>query len=142
MLKMQEILPNKPKKVILHCTDSDDAQDWIDVNEIDKWHKARGWRGVGYHWIICRDGNIQVGRLENEMGAHTFGQNRDSIGVCWVGSKLPSEAQIESLFTIFRRAKKKYDIGWDKWFGHYEFDDKKTCPNINMKIFRDQLRDL
>ena len=59
----------------------------IGVKEIDSWHKARGWSGCGYHFIIKLDGTIEVGRDIEVNGAHCKGYNRSSIGICYVGGK-------------------------------------------------------
>ena len=54
--------------------------------EIRRWHtQDRGWRDIGYHWIIDRDGSIARGRFEREVGAHAVGHNTGSIGICLVG---------------------------------------------------------
>ena len=55
------------------------------VAEIDKWHKARGWKAVGYHWLVDRDGTVAAGRPETEPGAHVAGHNTGSIGICLIG---------------------------------------------------------
>jgi N-acetyl-anhydromuramyl-L-alanine amidase AmpD len=55
------------------------------VDEIDEWHKARGWSGVGYHAVIRRNGQIEFGRHFDETGAHVKGWNTRSVGVCMVG---------------------------------------------------------
>jgi N-acetyl-anhydromuramyl-L-alanine amidase AmpD len=55
------------------------------VAEIDKWHKQRGWKSIGYHWLIDRDGTVAPGRPENEVGAHVAGHNTGSIGICLIG---------------------------------------------------------
>ncbi len=70
-------------KVILHCSATKESQD-IGLKEIDSWHKARGWKGCGYHFIIRRDGTTETGRPITERGAHARGYN-DCIGVCLVG---------------------------------------------------------
>ena len=59
----------------------------IGVKEIREWHKAKGWRDVGYHLIIRRDGTVEQGRLLDDIGAHVRGYNSRSIGICIVGGK-------------------------------------------------------
>lgn len=48
-------------------------------------HRARGWDGIGYHYVIRRDGRIEPGRPIMDVGAHVKGVNRESVGVVWVG---------------------------------------------------------
>ena len=53
--------------------------------DIDRWHKARGWTGIGYHYVITRDGKLHTGRSLDKIGAHVAGHNTGSIGICLVG---------------------------------------------------------
>ena len=54
--------------------------------QVDSWHKANGWSGIGYHYFIRKDGTIYRGRPEWAIGAHASGRNSDSIGVCVEGN--------------------------------------------------------
>ncbi|WP_424974275.1 N-acetylmuramoyl-L-alanine amidase [Dinoroseobacter sp. S124A] len=78
--------------IAIHCTATD--PDWMQgqtakskVMEIDRWHKARGWRGFGYHLLIDRDGTTAPGRDFAEAGAHIKGHNANSIGIVLVGAR-------------------------------------------------------
>lgn len=57
----------------------------IGVKELDAMHKKRGWKGVGYHYVIKRDGTVQKGRPDDEVGAHVANQNSGKLGICWIG---------------------------------------------------------
>ena len=78
-------------EIILHCSDT--RPDWMagrpiadKVAEIRRWHvEERGWRDIGYHWVIDRDGAVASGRPETEIGAHVEGHNRGTIGICLLG---------------------------------------------------------
>jgi N-acetylmuramoyl-L-alanine amidase len=72
------------KYIVIHCTATKPSQD-IGVSEIDEWHKARGWKGVGYHFVVRRDGTVERGRMVEEIGAHAHGYNLESVGVAMVG---------------------------------------------------------
>lgn len=72
------------RKIILHCTATPDGEDFT-VDQIRKWHLDRGFKDIGYHWIVYRDGSVHAGRQEAIAGAHTSNHNYDSIGVCYVG---------------------------------------------------------
>jgi len=72
------------KRLIVHCSATPPARD-IGVKEIRKWHKRRGWRDIGYHYVIRRDGVCETGRPVQVIGAHAHGFNRNSIGICLVG---------------------------------------------------------
>lgn len=125
----------KIKKIILHCSDSSDSKD-LGVKEIRQWHLDRGWSDVGYHFVIRRDGRIERGREEEVKGAHVKGHNDDSIGVCWVGRKVASDAQLQSIYMLLRGLIDKYDLNVYDVFGHTELDSGKTCPNLDMNFVR------
>jgi N-acetylmuramoyl-L-alanine amidase len=70
--------------LVVHCSATRPEMD-IDVNDIRRWHKNKGWADVGYHYVIPQSGNIQEGRPEQEIGAHVQGYNARSVGICLVG---------------------------------------------------------
>lgn len=70
--------------IVVHCSATPPQSD-IGADEIDQWHKDRGWAGIGYHAVVRRDGQIEFGRHFDETGAHVKGQNFRSVGVCIVG---------------------------------------------------------
>ena len=57
----------------------------IGVAEIDAMHRKRGWSGVGYHYVIRRNGKVEKGRPDHVVGAHVGGQNSGKLGICWIG---------------------------------------------------------
>lgn len=70
--------------IVVHVSATPPDRD-IGAQEIDEMHRARGWRGIGYHYVIRRDGRVEQGRPENQVGAHVAGWNSVSLGVCLVG---------------------------------------------------------
>lgn len=72
--------------VVIHCSASPPSMD-IGVSEIDGWHRARGFRKIGYHHVIRLDGSLEGGRREDQNGAHCkHGRmNSRALGVCYVG---------------------------------------------------------
>lgn len=71
-------------QIVMHYSATYPDQD-IGVAEIDLMHRQRGFAGVGYHYIIRRDGRIEPGRHEATQGAHVAGQNAHTIGICCIG---------------------------------------------------------
>lgn len=131
------------KKIIVHCSDSDDSLD-IGRKEIDEWHRERGFLSesgisIGYHFVIRRNGTIEIGRPISEVGAHCKGQNSNSIGICWVGRKAIGSKQRVELFKLLKSLMVQYKIPIDAVYGHYEFDPNKTCPNLDMVKVRAEL---
>jgi len=72
------------KYIILHCTATAQGKAFT-AADIDRWHRARGWKGIGYHYVVRLDGTVEHGRPEAQIGAHCVGVNATSIGVCYVG---------------------------------------------------------
>ncbi len=79
------------EEVVVHCSAT--RPNWMagseladQFAEIRRWHiQDRGWRDIGYHWVIGRDGKVMAGRPETEIGAHVEGRNRGTIGICLIG---------------------------------------------------------
>lgn len=76
--------PEDIKAIVIHCSATRPDQK-CNAKVIDEWHRKRGWRKIGYHYVINRNGVVEKGREENEVGAHTLGHNRVSLGICLVG---------------------------------------------------------
>ena len=127
----------KIDKIILHCSATKEGQVFT-VKDIDKWHKQRGWKGIGYHYVILLDGTIQSGRLESEVGAHTVGQNIHSIGICYIGGldlngkskDTRTDLQKTALENLISDLLKKYP--GSTIHGHNEFSSK-ACPCFDVK---------
>jgi N-acetylmuramoyl-L-alanine amidase len=125
-------------KIILHCSATPEGKDFT-VADIDKWHKARGWQGIGYHYVVYRDGSVHAGRSEDKVGAHTSGHNANSIGVCYIGGvasdgKTPKDTRTNeqkvALRDLVDSLKAKYPNA--TIHGHYEFA-AKACPSFKIK---------
>ena len=132
----------KIDSIVVHCTDSPDTLD-IGASVIRQWHTEppRNWKDIGYHYVVRRSGEIECGRMESEIGAHTSGKNIGSIGVVWVGRDKPSGEQAKALERIVSELMERYHLGVHQVFGHREADPAsgKTCPNINMVKFRTEI---
>jgi hypothetical protein len=141
-----------PDHVILHCAvtpdypEGDEHFDRFGADDIDLWHKKRGWKKIGYQYVVRRTGEIEgddpgeAGRGDFETGAHTRGHNEGTIGICWIGEIHPTPQQVESLLKLFKRLRAAYGIEWHQWKGHYEYNPHKTCPGFSMDVFRRLLK--
>lgn len=122
----------KITRIIVHCTATRDGRE-VTVVEIDSWHRARGFRSIGYHYVVNLRGEILPGRPEGEVGAHCLGQNSVSIGVVYVGgldsegkpADTRTDAQKSSLRRIICELKTRYPDA--TVHSHYEFAPK-ACP--------------
>lgn len=125
--------------IVVHCSASPDYLD-IGVKEINQWHLKNGWSGIGYHYVIRRNGEIERGRPEEIAGAHAYGVNSRSIGICWVGIDSLSPEQEKSLTGLINLVRGKHNIDIENVKGHREaVKTTKTCPNLNMDRVRAEL---
>jgi N-acetylmuramoyl-L-alanine amidase len=74
-------IPRKIDLLVVHCSATVATAD-IGAAVIRDWHKQRGFKDIGYHYVIRRDGKIERGRPEQQVGAHVQGFNAHSIGIC------------------------------------------------------------
>jgi N-acetylmuramoyl-L-alanine amidase len=72
------------RQIIVHYTATYDDDQTVDRDVVDRWHKNRGWSGIGYHFLIRQDGTVQRGREVDTVGAHAP-PNTGRVGVCYVG---------------------------------------------------------
>lgn len=130
--------------LIVHCADTYDSMD-IGVIDIDRWHKERGWAGVGYHFVIRRNGVVEKGRPETIPGAHARGVNHLSLGICMVGGKADkghsednfTPQQWNSLRVLVQELIDRYpsitdENGAPRVVGHRDVDDRKQCPSFDV----------
>lgn len=89
-------------KLVVHCSATPANRD-IGVADIRVWHRAKGWRDVGYHYVIRRDGTVEKGRADTAIGAHVEGHNNGSLGICLVGGVKP-DMTAETNFTAAQYA--------------------------------------
>lgn len=124
-------------EIIIHCSATPIGKNYT-VEDIDKWHKAKGWKGIGYHYVIYLDGSVHKGRPEEEIGAHCKGHNSNSIGVCYIGGldefgepeDTRTDKQKEALIVLLKALKTKYPTA--TIHGHREFA-AKACPCFDAK---------
>lgn len=140
-----------PKRIILHHSLTADSQT-VSWNAIRRYHtEVLGWNDIGYHFGIELVGDryeVLVGRMLNEVGAHTYGQNSDSIGICFIGNFDMSEVPPEQWNLGVRFVAGLCEtvgnprISADMIFGHCDFS-AKSCPGkkFNVKAFAEQVED-
>lgn len=125
-------------EIIIHCTATPEGKPFT-VADIDSWHRQRGWKGIGYHFVIYLDGSVHKGRHIEQVGAHCLGHNTNSIGVCYIGGctadgKRPkdtrTQAQKSSLVRLVTELRRQYPKA--TVHGHCEFADK-ACPSFDVK---------
>jgi N-acetyl-anhydromuramyl-L-alanine amidase AmpD len=116
------------EKIIVHHSASGSAV--TTVEKIDRWHKDRGWSGIGYHYVIYPDGSVNKGRHINKTGAHCRGHNTGSIGICVAGNfeiEPVTDTQKAGLFDLIEELLEKYELSWFDVYGHRELGNS-LCP--------------
>ena len=101
------------------------------AEQIHQWHLNNGWEGAGYHFLVRKDGNVYRLRPEEYIGAHAYGSNYNSIGICAEGNfenEIMSEAQKNSLIELVSYLKGKYGIS--KVLKHSDVNNT-ACPGKN-----------
>jgi N-acetyl-anhydromuramyl-L-alanine amidase AmpD len=110
----------------------------IGAKEIRRWHKNKGWSDIGYHYVIRLDGTREQGRSIDIQGAHAYGFNKKSIGICIVGGvdenmkplktiNIAQEEELALLITEIDWSYPNIDIK-----GHNELSTK-ACPSFDVQ---------
>lgn len=128
-----------PKYIIIHHSASSPK---TTIKQIEQWHKARGFGGVGYHYVITNDGNINTCRNEDEVGCHCVASsmNFQSIGICVTGDFTKdtiNEAQEKALKILIYNIQHRYDIPDKNVLCHNEVKGARTeCPGKLLEVIK------
>jgi len=130
---------DKTDQLVIHHT-GDDTDDNLSAEDIHKIHLANGWAGIGYHYVIRKDGTIEIGRPVDCIGAHAEGENNHTIGIHLSGNfeiGEPTDAQIESTATLIAWLCQEYDIdiNSNNVVGHKDLPapaGETACPGKNL----------
>lgn len=126
----------KINEIIVHCAATPEGKNFK-AADIDRWHRERKMKCIGYHYVVDLDGTVEPGRPDSEIGAHCLGHNQNSIGVCYVGGlasdgRTPkdtrTEAQKEALLALLKKLRAKYPKA--SIHGHRDFA-AKACPSFD-----------
>ena len=135
-------------KIIVHCSDTPASAD-VGVKEIRQWHtlpppRGRGWKDIGYNYVIRRNGTVELGRdtdrdgsTLDEIGAHAAGHNATSVGICLVGGKPGFNftfKQLTALMQLIEDLREEIPT-IEEVIGHTDVDSGKTCPNFDVRAF-------
>ena len=150
----------KIDSIIVHCSATKAGQDFT-AADIDRWHRERGFNGIGYHYVIRLDGRLEKGRDVSLIGAHCKGWNERSIGICYVGglnengqpADTRTNAQKRVLYQVIMDLQREYgilqvlghrdtspDLNGDGVIEPYEY--MKACPCFDVREFMKSGREL
>lgn len=149
--------------IVVHNSATSPSMD-VDVHWLRRVHREKNWLDIGYHQVITRDGRLQIGRPQNAMGAHVWGHNHNSLGICLAGGiaerpavasdpahvrrrgfvALPEEpednftdVQFVRLMQTLRVAKANYPDA--QIVGHGDLDHRKPhCPGFDLHAFLEE----
>lgn len=124
-------------EIIVHCSATLAGKDFH-AADIDRWHREKGWKRIGYHFVVDLDGLIETGRPVEMIGAHCIGHNKQSIGVCYIGgldatgrpADTRTDAQCVALRSLLRSLVEKYHC---PVYGHRDFSYKR-CPCFDARV--------
>ena len=131
----------KINKIIVHCTATPGD---VSIDTVREWHvNERGWRDVGYHFLVRTDGCIEEGRPIEQSGAHTKGHNWDSIGGAYAGGTgkngewldTRTDEQKDALVDLLCQLKDTYG---GTIYGHRDFSEK-ACPSFDARLEYDNI---
>ena len=150
----------KIDSVIIHCSATKAGMDFS-VADINRWHRARGMDGIGYHYVVRLDGTVEKGREVEVAGAHCLGWNGRSIGICYIGgldtngnpADTRTDEQKKSMKGLVEELKLRYrivtvmghrdtspDLNGDGVIEPYEY--VKACPCFDVREFMKSGREL
>ena len=119
--------------IIVHCSAVRPGQR-SSAKDINGWHRDKGWNGIGYHYVVRRDGSMEPGRPIEEVGAHCVGHNSHSIGICYEGGLDEHGEEADTRTPEQKRALRKLLEELHGRFpkalivGHHDLNPGKKCP--------------
>jgi N-acetylmuramoyl-L-alanine amidase len=129
--------------IVVHCAATPNGKPFT-AADIDRWHRERGWRKIGYHYVILLGGTVETGRELWEVGAHTEGNNSKTIGICMIGTDKFTELQWRALWTLHEQLYGMFPHA--AWLGHRDYSPDrngdgqiqpwewtKTCPGFDVR---------
>jgi len=125
-------------EIIIHCAATPEHKSFTS-QDIKKWHLARGFRSIGYHYVVLLDGTVEEGRPLAQAGAHCLGKNGWSIGICYIGGvdkkgkpkDTRTPEQKEALLSLCRKLLARFP-SIIKISGHNQYANK-ACPSFDVR---------
>ena len=121
--------------IVIHCSAVKPDQ-FSSAAQIDSWHrKDRHYKfGIGYHYVVRRNGDIEPGRPEWMVGAHCLNHNKYSIGVCYEGglnargqpADTRTPAQKAAMLRLLQQLHQRYPRA--VIVGHRDLSHDRDCP--------------
>ena len=118
--------------IIIHCTATPPGME-VSIPQLREWHRSRGFKTVGYHYVILLDGSVAKGRPASQPGAHCYGHNAHSIGVAYVGGLDADGRPADTRTPEQKAAMLKLLTNLTMFYrcpihGHHDYNAGKACP--------------
>lgn len=121
----------------MHIVEHHSGAEEKDAAQIRNYHvNTRGWRDIGYNFVVERDGKVVTGRSLSIKGAHCIEHNHDGIGICMIGNMnnhAPTAAQYNAMIDLTAKLCKQYNIPVKNVLGHREASPT-ACPGTNVNM--------
>jgi hypothetical protein len=94
--------------------------------------QKQGWPGIGYHYFITADGQIQQTNELTTEASHAGSYNPAAIGVCFAGdftNVIPSPAQIEAGAQLIAYLMRRFNLSIDMVKGYKELVNTQSPGN-------------
>lgn len=129
------------EEMVLHCAAVPSGW-WMQhtnseyVGIIRQWHILRGWRDIGYHYVIGPDGQTMTGRPSDQIGAGVVGHNRGVLHVLMIEkNQIVQMGKFHDFYTekqrdAVRKLARSYDIRFIR--GHNDYAPK-LCPGFKVQ---------
>lgn len=132
---------NFPEMIICHHSGGTDANPLADTSHhtaemMESWHLSKGWDGLGYTYVVHKDGAIWRGRPEHVSGAHTVNYNSKSIGIVLAGNfdaTYPTKEQEHAFMELYKDIITRHPHLTPYTIRYHRDFAKKTCPGNNIK---------
>lgn len=129
--------------LVLHHIGLTDME--VSAAQIHQWHLENGWSGIGYHYVIHKNGSIERGRPREAVGAHCYQYNKQSIGINVVGNfeeAVPTNEQIQTASMLIAALYHVYDLSpnGSALFGHRDLNPT-LCPGQSLYDLLPHIKD-
>ncbi len=125
------------KYIIIHHSAIPDGVVYRDFDAIKRGHMAKGWRDIGYHWVVEKVNGVLTaipGRAESDVGAHCIPRNVDGIGICCIGNfeiEIPSEELYIFVANLCKEIMGRHPI---VEIGQHKDYDATACPRRHFDV--------
>uniref|UniRef100_UPI0037E990EE peptidoglycan recognition protein 5 n=1 Tax=Semicossyphus pulcher TaxID=241346 RepID=UPI0037E990EE len=103
--RKKEALKGSAKRVVIHHTALPSCKDEKECKKrlvsIQRGHMTeRNFDDIGYNFLVWSDGTVYEGRGWGVVGAHSKGNNHDSLGIAFMGNFNNDTPSAEAIMSV------------------------------------------